>query len=78
MTSTVSPSEAVEFLMIGMGVLLLLKRLADIDKQFELRLWVITFILTLAVIILFIGYGLGLADSPNVDCPENHYCQTEM
>jgi len=78
MTSTVSPSEAVEFLMIGMGVLLLLKRLADIDKQFELRLWVITFILTVAVIILFIGYGVGLADSPNVECPEDHYCQTEM
>jgi len=78
MTSTVSPSEAVEFLIIGMGVLLLLKRLADIDKQFELRLWVITFILTVAVIILFIGYGVGLADSPNVECPEDHYCQTEM
>ena len=78
MTSTVSPSEAVEFVMIGIGVLLLLKRLADIDKQFELRLWVITFILTVAVIILFIGYGVGLADSPNVECPEDHYCQTEM
>ena len=78
MSATVSPSNAVEFLMIGIGVLFLLKRLADIDKQFELRLWVITFILTVAVIILFIGHGLGLADSPNVECPENHYCQTEM
>jgi hypothetical protein len=30
MSATVSPSNAVEFLMIGIGVLLLLKRLADI------------------------------------------------
>ena len=78
MSTTLSPSDAVEFLMIGIGVLFLLKRLADIDKLLELRLWVITFILTVAVIILFIGYGLSLADSPNIECPEDHYCQTEM
>jgi len=78
MSATVTPSDAVEFLMSGIGVLLLLKRLADIDKLLELRLWVITFILTVAVIILFIGYGLGLADWSNVECPDNHYCQTEM
>ena len=78
MTSTISPSEAVELLMIGIGVLFLLKRLADVDKQFELRLWVITFIMTLAVITLFIGYAVSLTDSPSDDCPKDHYCQSEM
>ena len=78
MSSTLSPSDVFELLMIGTGFLLLLKRLADIDKQYERRLWVITFIMTLAVVILFIARGLSLADSPNVDCPKDHYCQTEM
>lgn len=78
MTPSVSPSNAVEFLMIGIGVLFLFKQLADIDKQFELRLWVVTFIMTITVVILFIGYAVGLADATNVECPPEYYCQTEL
>jgi len=78
MPSPVNPADVVEFMMNGIGAILLFKRLADIDKNYEFRLFVITLILSLAVTIFFIGYGLGFADSVNTDCPENHYCQTEM
>jgi len=78
MSTTLNPYDVFELLMIGIGVLLLLKRLADIDEHYERRLWVVTFIVSLAVITLFIGYGLSLADSPNADCPKDFYCGTEM
>jgi hypothetical protein len=76
--STGSPTDTLEFLMIALGVIFLLKRLADMDKHYELRLFVLTFILTLTVIVLFIGYGLSLADSYYAECPVDHYCQTEF
>ena len=78
MPSPFNPVDVVELLMIGIGAILLFKRLADLDKHYEPRLFVITLILSLAVTIFFIGYGLSFADSPNVECPENHFCQTEM
>ena len=78
MPSPFNPVDVVEFLMIGIGVILLFKRLTDLDKHYAPRLFVITLILSLAVTIFFIGYGLSFADSPNVECPENHFCQTEM
>ncbi len=78
MFSTGSPTDALEFLMIGTGVVFLLKRLADMDKYYEVRLFVITLILSLAAIIIFIGFGLSFVDPVSAECPEYHYCQTEM
>ena len=78
MTPSVSSPNVVEFLMIGIGVLFLFKRLADIDKQFELRLWVVTFIMTITVVVFFIGYAVSFADVPYVQCTPDYYCQTEL
>ena len=78
MSTNVTPSEAVELLMIGIGILFLFKRLADIDKPRERKLWVITFITTIATVILLIGHGLSLAESYNGPCCDDHFCQTEM
>ena len=78
MFSTGSPTDALEFITIGLAVLFLLKRLADMDRHHEVRLFVITLILSLTALIFFIGYGLSLADSPNFECPKDYYCQTEM
>lgn len=78
MHSPFNPFDVVEFLMIGIGAVLLFKRLADLDKHYEPRLFVITLILSLAVTIFFIGYGFSFADYVNTDCPEDHFCQTEM
>ena len=64
--------------MIGIGVVFLLKRLADTDKYREVKLFVITFILSVVTIVLFIGYGLSFADPPRTECPDNHYCLTEI
>ena len=78
MFSTGSPTDTLEFLMAGLTVIFLLKRLADMDRFHEFRLFVITLILSLTAIIFFIGYGLSFADRPNFECPKDHYCQTEM
>jgi hypothetical protein len=78
MNATLNPSDVIEFLMIGAGAILLFKQLADIDRSYEFKLFVITLILSLAVTLFFIGYGLILADWNNVECPDNHYCHTEM
>lgn len=65
--------------MIGLGVIFLLKRLADMDRYVEFRLFLVTLILSLAVSLLFIGYAFSLADwYYKPDCQENHYCQNEF
>jgi hypothetical protein len=65
--------------MIGLGVIFLFKRLADMDRNFEFRLFLVTLVISLTVSLLFIGYGFSLADSHyKPDCPENYYCGTEF
>jgi len=78
MTSPFNPFDVVEFLMIGMGAILLFKRLVDMDRYYEPRLFVITLILSLVVTIFLIGYGFRFVDYVNTDCPEKRFCHTEM
>jgi len=75
---TITPSDAIEVLVLLIGVILVIKRLADMDKYYEVRLIVISLILSGIAILFFIGYGLGAAGRFNTNCTEGHYCMTEM
>ena len=78
MLAAVQPDDALEVLMIGTSVVLAIKRLGEMDKYFEVRLFAITFVLSLAAILIFIGYGLSLFEADEIEYPDNHYCLTEI
>lgn len=77
MLSSVNLSELPHIVMLSLGAILLLKKVAEMEKYHALRVGVLTVILCL-VIFGLVGNGLSVSNSDPVDCPDNHYCQTEM
>ena len=77
MLSSLNLSDVPHIVMLSLGAILLLKKVADMEKFYVLRVAVLTVMLTW-VIFTLVGHGLGLDHSDPVDCPDNHFCQTEM
>lgn len=77
MLSSLNLSDVPHIVMLSLGAILLLKKIAEMEKYHVLRVAVLTVILSL-VIFGVVGNGLSVNDSDRVDCPDNHYCQTEM
>lgn len=77
--STLNASDVFEIVIVSFGIVLVLKRVADMDGYHKIRVAVLTVILSVAVILMFDGLGVRLADSGLNDCviefdaPSDHY-----
>lgn len=56
--STVNPSDAFEFVVVLVGVILVFKRIVDIDGYHLERVIILTAILSIGAIYLFLGLGV--------------------
>ena len=77
MFSITNLADAIHIVMICLTAILLIKRIADMNDYYRLRLFVITVILCGAAIIILVGFGLDLVDEPPTECTGNQYCMTE-
>jgi hypothetical protein len=57
-----------DYLIILSGTLLCLKRVAEMERYHDLRVVVLTTILSSFVILFFLGYGFTLGNPPLDDC----------
>jgi hypothetical protein len=79
MLSTINPSEVLEVVVVLVGVILLLKRIVDMDGYHKVRVAVLTVILSIGVILLFDKLGVRLSGScfhncvVRFDAPSDYY-----
>ena len=79
MLSTLNLSDVLEIVVVLVGVILVLKRVVDMDGYHEVRVAVLTVILSVGVILLFNGLGVRLNNSGLSNCviqfdkPVDHY-----
>ena len=79
MLSTLNLSEALEVVVVLVGVILLLKRVVDMDGYHKVRVAVLTVILSIGVILLFDKLGVRLGGScfhncvVRFDAPNDYY-----
>ena len=65
MLSTLNPSDIGHYLVITVGILLLFKKIADMERYHWARVFFLTFILSWFAVMFFIGTALG---PPRYDC----------
>ena len=65
MLSTLSPSDLGDYFVITVGVLLLFKKIADMEKYHWARVVFLTLILSWFAVMFFVGTALG---PPRFDC----------
>lgn len=58
MLSTLNPTDVLDAVVISIGVILLLKKIADMDRYHWARVVILTLILSWIVILLFVAYGI--------------------
>ena len=68
MLSTFSSADYADLLIIVSGVLLCLKRVAEMERYHTLRVVVLTSILSFFVVLFFVGYCFTLGSPPFYDC----------
>ena len=68
MISTVHVSEIFELVVVFVGVIALLKRVAEMDGYHKVRVIALTLILSLVPILLFVGYALEVGRSGFYQC----------
>ena len=79
MLSTLNLSEVFEIVIVSFGIVLVLKRVANMDEYHKTRVAVLTVLLSVAVMLMFDGLGVRLVDSGFNDCviefeaPSDHY-----
>jgi hypothetical protein len=79
MLSTVNLTDVLEIVVVIFGVILLLKKIVDMDEYHWARVAVLTVILSIGVILLFSGLGVRLGNSGLSNCvvdfgpPSDHY-----
>ena len=80
MLATMTFSDAFDFVVPLLGVFLVFKRVAEMERYHMLRVMILTLILSFVVILLFIGYGLSGGNPIETDCVDGevHFCHTEM
>jgi hypothetical protein len=79
MISMFSSANYADLVIIISGVLLCLKRIAEMERYHTLRVVVITAILSYFVILFFVGYGLTLGHPRQWDCTnDEEFCYTDM
>jgi hypothetical protein len=78
MTFTIS--NALDLGFCFMGVLLIFRKVAQMERHHTLRVFLLTAVLSIGVICFFLAYGftLGNGPSPTLDsCEPQQYCLTE-
>jgi hypothetical protein len=80
MLSTFSLSNPGDVVALLVGAVLLLKKIADVERYHDLRVILLTSILSFIAILFFLVYGLTQSGSIYApDCvDEQHFCHTEM
>lgn len=68
MLSEFTAADYADFLIIFSGVLLCFKRVAEMQRYHTLRVVVLTSVLSVFVILFFLGYGLRLGSSGLSGC----------
>ena len=77
MTFTIS--NALDLVFVFTGVLLVFRRVAQMERHHTLRVFLLTAVLSIGVICFFLAYGftLGNGQSPALNCCEQRFCVTE-
>lgn len=73
---TLTNSQVLETLVLLLGGVLLFKKFAEMSRFHELRVFILTTLLSLIVIYLFLGSPLG--DPIRTDCEPEFFSQSEM
>jgi len=80
MLATITFSNAIDLVVPLLGVFLVFKRVAEMDRYHMFRVMILTLILSFVAFLFFIGYGLSGGNPIETDCVDGkvHYCHTEM
>jgi len=66
--TTVNPSDALEIVVVAVGIVLLLKRVVDMDTHHNARVVALTLILSVGVVFLFYSLGDGIGNDGLSNC----------
>ena len=68
-----------DLIIVFTGVLLLFRRVAQMERHHTLRVFLLTAVLSIGVICFFLMYGFTLGHPPmwQDSCDPQHYCLTE-
>ena len=66
--TTVNPSDALEIVVVAVGIVLLLKRVVDMDTHHNARVVALTSILSVGVVFLFYSLGDGIGNDGLSNC----------
>jgi hypothetical protein len=68
MLSNFSVSDVLHLVIVLAGAVFLLKKVAEMDRYHDLRVWALTLLLSCIVIYFFLIYGLTAGRVPLDDC----------
>ena len=68
----------VDCLIMLLGLLLCFKRVGEMERFHELRVFILMSMLGGFLLLLLLALGNMSDDSNNFDCPPEHFCQREM
>ena len=76
---TFSFSNALDLVFFFTGVLLVFRKVAQMERHHTLRVFLLTAVLSIGVICFFLAYGFTLGNGPPraLDCCEQQFCVTE-
>jgi len=68
-----------DLIIVFTGVLLVFRKVAQMERHHTLRVFLLTAVLSIGVICFFLAYGftLGNGPSPALNCCEQQFCMTE-
>ncbi len=76
MVSTLDLSDPIDVVILLLGLVLLLKRVADMERYHAMRVAVLTTILSCVAIYFFLVYGMSLGNLSHCDYIDfEHYCR---
>jgi hypothetical protein len=71
-------SEPVTLVTFLIGTVVLMKKLAEMDRYLELRVLVLTLLFSWFVLSFFLSFGSPFIDPIYPPCVPEHFCMTEM
>jgi hypothetical protein len=67
-----------DYVIILFGVLLCLKRVAEMERYHALRVVVLSVVLGFVAGFFFLAFALTFGEPFQYECPPEHFCHTEM
>ena len=76
---TLTDENICDLIIVFTGVLLVFRKVAQMERHHTLRVFLLTAVLSIGVICFFLAYGftLGNGPSPTLNCREQQFCMTE-